>query len=254
MKNLLLLIFLFSIIGATAQETDAEDKAKQSNNWEYIISPNLWLADVEADLSFFSGGVPYSVEYTGLFTDLESGFQIEGEVRKGKLLALAGASFLRVKEFGAITNVEGRSQYTLNQNLAEGFIGYTVFNAKDAIFIDALAGVRHFELDHQIEVGSRNFFSRFDSYTDPVIGARLRAESKWFNATVRADVGGFGVGSDISWKSSAVFELRFVRQVGVNFGFQAFGLQGENEQRDAEPFEIDITTAGLLFGVNVYIN
>ena len=81
--------------------------------------------------------------------------------------------------------------------------------------LEALAGVRITDL--RTEINGRHGLPKFDddkTWVDPVIGlqGRLELTERW-EAFAEGDIGGFGVGSDITWDWVA----------GIGYGFELFG-------------------------------
>ncbi len=87
------------------------------------------------------------------------------------------------------------------------------------------------------------------SLFDPVIGAR----GAWpigqaWTLIARADIGGFGVGSDFTWSTMAVLDWSLSRNFGLVFGYRALDTdysQGSGDER----FEFDMRVAGPLLGL-----
>ena len=255
MKKLFLLLLIFASVSMTAQEAESTENETDKNGWQFDVAPYLWLADVEGDISFFNRMVPFEAEFSNIITNLESGFMLHAEVSKGKFFGLGDLLFLRIGQDGTFQATGARTDLTLNQIISELALGYTFFETGNGIYIDGLLGFRYYQLDTQLEVDSRSFYNRFENFSDPLVGVRLRAESNRFSASVRGDVGGFGVGSDFSWKSNVIFGYHFSKLVSVHAGFQAYGFDRESDQLiREETFVLDMTTAGFLFGLNVHID
>lgn len=92
------------------------------------------------------------------------------------------------------------------------------------------------------------------SWLDPLIGLRWRyrfAPDK--ELVVRGDVGGFGVGSDISWQAIAMFDWEFCRAQNVTWkavlGYRALSVdysQGSGKTL----YEYDMVQHGPIFGIS----
>jgi hypothetical protein len=92
-------------------------------------------------------------------------------------------------------------------------------------------------------------------WTDPFIGARLRlAVAPGQEIFLRGDVGGFGVGSQLSWQAMAGYNFDFAIWNGVTFsgllGYRALYVdyeQGQGRRR----YEFDMLQHGPVLGVTM---
>jgi len=114
--------------------------------------------------------------------------------------------------------------------------------------LDALAGFRYwnnslaatFDADATFDVGRR--FTRFErsfgiavarsdviQWVDPLIGLRLRHQlTPHQDVSLRGDIGGFGLGSQLTWQALAVYgynwDLDGGRKLAAVIGFRALGV------------------------------
>ncbi|MHC4081533.1 MAG: outer membrane protein [Planctomycetota bacterium] len=93
--------------------------------------------------------------------------------------------------------------------------------------LDVLGGFRYWSVD--IEVKEKGFFgidpsgSEKDDWVDPLVGWRILFDiSEKFDASLRADIGGFRIGSaaDLTWSVTAVGRFRFTPNVGLIAGYR----------------------------------
>jgi opacity protein-like surface antigen len=87
------------------------------------------------------------------------------------------------------------------------------------------------------------------SLFDPVVGARgaWPLGQKW-TLIARADIGGFGVDSDLTWSTLAVADWSLSPNFGLVFGYRALDTdysQGSGDRR----FEFDMRVSGPLIGL-----
>lgn len=91
--------------------------------------------------------------------------------------------------------------------------------------------------------------ARSKSLFDPILGARAAWPiGQAFTLTARADVGGFGVGSDLTWSALAAVDWSISENFGLVFGYRALDTdysKGSGEDR----FEFDLRVSGPLLGL-----
>ena len=94
--------------------------------------------------------------------------------------------------------------------------------------------------------------STSETWVDPFIVARLKSDAaKKFLYQLRADVGGFGVGSDFAWQMQAYAGYRFSKLFQITAGYRILGMdydKGSGEDRFL--YDMDISGAVVRFGFN----
>jgi hypothetical protein len=84
-------------------------------------------------------------------------------------------------------------------------------------------------------------------WMDPVIGVRAQwnINDKWFLAG-KSDIGGFGVGSDLTWTMQGTFGYNFTEKVSAELGYRYL----DTDYQDGA-FTYDIAEAGFYTGLNI---
>jgi hypothetical protein len=73
-------------------------------------------------------------------------------------------------------------------------------------------------------------FARADDWFDPYIGMRGRYNfNKAFYTSVRGEVGGFGIGSDLMWQVEGVVGCNITRHIFTEVGYRALSFCYEND-------------------------
>jgi hypothetical protein len=121
--------------------------------------------------------------------------------------------------------------------------------------LDFLGGIRYWSID--IEVKERGFFGidpsgeQKDDWVDPVVGWRLMFDfSEKFNASLRADIGGFGIGSasDLTWSVTGVGRFNFTPNVGLLVGYRYLDLDWSSGGGSTE---YDFCLHGPIVGLSI---
>jgi hypothetical protein len=114
--------------------------------------------------------------------------------------------------------------------------------------VDWLAGVRYYDSDFQLSpapIGGEK------AWADPLVGARWRwSVSDPWSLEVRGDVGGFGIGSELSWQVLALADWQPWTHVSLTGGFRALGIDF-SDGNGADAFDYDLTMWGPLLGVSI---
>lgn len=105
------------------------------------------------------------------------------------------------------------------------------------------------DLSIKLPDGTSDAAAQAKSLFDPVVGARAGwpVGQRWM-LIARADIGGFGVGSDFAWSALAVADWSISENFGLVFGYRALDTdysKGSGEDR----FKFDMLVSGPLLGL-----
>ena len=91
-----------------------------------------------------------------------------------------------------------------------------------------------------------------ENWLDPVGGIRVLADlSRKFTLLARADVGGFGIGSDLTWNVNAGLDFRASKTVDFEFEYKIMDIDYDSGEDDKlKFFAVDITFQEFLLGIN----
>lgn len=120
---------------------------------------------------------------------------------------------------------------------------------------EVLAGVRFTSLTSSVVLtpftGNARSGKATKSWCDPIVGARVKAPvGKGWSLEGYADVGGFGIGSDLTWMVTARVNWQVSRAVGLGLGYRALS-QDYSTGSGADYFRWDVTSQGPLAAMNV---
>jgi hypothetical protein len=119
--------------------------------------------------------------------------------------------------------------------------------------LEALVSLAYFDITSEIEVSvlQQRLRARRDaSWVDPLVGLNyaIPFAGKW-TYTLRGDIGGFGVGSDLTWQILTAFRRQNTERFGWFVGYRVISFDyssgsGSNYQRH------DLTQQGPMAGIN----
>jgi hypothetical protein len=213
-------VYLLASDRAWAQEgMSAED-----DGWSYRLTPYLWLPSISGSLRVDSGDPPADID-TSFLELLDFAFLIAGEARKEKWGILGEFNYLALSDSAATDGIFYLgAEVGLDATMGSLFAAYRAHEGPGAN-LDVLAGARAWWLDLQIDyqAGPSPAKSAEASrgWVDPVIGLRgqIPATDR-IVLTGLADIGGFGVGTDLQWEVLASVSYQFTQSVSASIGYR----------------------------------
>ncbi len=123
---------------------------------------------------------------------------------------------------------------------------------------DLLAGFRYWHLDNDIEfqpgVLPATRVSKGDDWVDPIIGLRFRVnldqDKKWF-LPAKADIGGFDVGSDLTWQVFAGIGRNFEFAGHPSAFIAGYRKMFVDRDRAGNDTLLKVSLSGPIFGLTV---
>ncbi len=252
-KTLITTVFLLATFCMFSQNETNEDmngkQVEESPEWKFTTAPYLLLPAMKGDVAI--NGIPVDVNVTpgDILDNLDFGLMLYFEATKEKWalsfdllymdlgkdgttpLASREAS-VDIKQLGATVN----GLYRINNWLETG-IGGRLNSVKSGVKITA---------GEYILPGTD--FSMTETWFDPLIVTRVMTEvnEKWRIGAL-ADIGGFGIGSDLSWQFNPFVEYRFSKLFGLAVAYRWLAMDYNNGS-GTNYFLYDLTISGAEIG------
>jgi hypothetical protein len=143
----------------------------------------------------------------------------------------------------------GLGEVDYDQWMVEGTAGWRLTE-----MIELIGGVRYNDVAVDVDFDNPLLptLSKSKGWFDPIVGARLWFPvSRTFDVIVRGDVGGFGVGSDLTWQLSGHLRYAFSDSFSGLLGYRYFYIDyesGAGLNRFVYDMAIHGPTLGLSWG------
>lgn len=126
---------------------------------------------------------------------------------------------------------------------AEAALQVAIHKGEDTAALESRVATTKKKLSKELAAKIEDALPGYDSgdewWIDPIVGARAQINlTRWLFLAAQGDVGGFGVGSQITWNAQAT--------VGINFTRNLFGELGYRYMY------VDYTNGGFLYQMNSY--
>lgn len=235
-----------------------------AESWTVTAAPYLWAARLDGDAKV--RGIEADVDVS--FLDTLENLRVAGmaliEARKGRFGFGVNPLFVRTKSDGESGPLEADVTTDIATLGAGVFyraldweFAQTSSGEPQRLILEPLAGARlnylRGEIDTKLDAFGQRVSRQVDedqTWVDPVVGfnAILRLSEHW-GVRTEADIGGFGVGSDLTWNAQAVVTYGFTVA-----GYDAFAAAGYRalywDYKDGG-FEWDVTMSGPMLGAGI---
>ncbi len=251
-----------SVLTLGAGVASAQTAPAPASTWQYEITPYFWGAGMKGDVQ--GGALPkisIDVGISEILDVLDFGLMGAFEARKGRWGLLFDLVYMDLSAGGVASRTgPGPIGATATVNANFG-MKETVFSAAVAYRtadgaspVDVIGGLRYIKLEVDADIHG-SFFAQTGTvvrsadqdWVDPYVGARIKhaVNDRW-SLTGYGDIGGFGLGSDISWQLSAGASYDFTKSTSGIFGYRIFYAD-----YDKSGFVYDMKNQGFYAGVGI---
>lgn len=230
--------------------TAAQDvQPTNGGGWEFAVTPYLWMSGTKADIDTPQGEeIEVDSSFIDILGDLKFAFMGAFEARNGRFVILNDLMYLSMgtSADGSIGPVPLEAEADMKLLSTTSLLGYRVVD-QGPMFLDLMAGARITTIKADLELsGPLQTFERDSKKTTvgPVIASRVRfpLSDRW-GVAVYGDLGGFGVGADLSWQLLGTVQYDISDHWRVSAGWRHFSAK-----QDKNDFEVDIDLDGPIIG------
>jgi len=272
----LIMVLFFAPVAAWAQDQEpaepaaAEEPAEEvvvseskdsEGRWTTTLVPVIWLANNTTNITVGDRSRSVTLRADDALSKFQSGGTVRLDVNNGKWGGFADIFFINLED---TKNAGPRGNIPIKMNVDNTVWQvagtYRVIN-KEKFDMDVLAGVRGYSLDLDIDVqpftgpaGVVRFPGRLAStgisFTDPIIGAKAKylMTDKW-GLDLYGDIGGFGVGSDFTYRLGASVGYSFTKSFALKAGYTVVDFD-YSKGSGLDRLEYDSTLYGPTLGAS----
>lgn len=253
MKTIIASALLLSAIPALAGTTapslgNTELIATTESGWRVSTSMYGWFTRLDGDMTFRGRTVPVDVPFDKIFDNLKFTFMGLVEVGHGKWSFMSDVFYAKLEPSVSTRVATFDSQ--IEQFIGNFAVFYNVVETPTSRF-DAYGGARVNWMETDVDIQGKGTFGKNFSesadktWVDPIIGVRVHHDltDKFFVRAV-ADIGGFGISSDITWQAMASLGYRVTESASVGLGYRGLGTDYTNGGTT-----YDVISHGLLLGL-----
>jgi hypothetical protein len=231
-----------------ASKAGAQDSTQTNKRWEFLIEPYLMFPNMNGTVGL--GVLPEAevdASIADIFDRLQSGFMLYAEAQNGTWAVSSDFLFMSLKQDAVPTRLIQSGSVSLDETAWE-LAGLR----KLLPWLEGGIAGRLVSLNAELDIvrnlvgGGTTAESRgiTQTWVDPVIVVRMKLpdSEKWL-LQLRGDIGGFGIGSDLTWQVQAYGGYRFSHLLQVSAGYRILDIDYE-AGAEQERFMYDVNTFG----------
>lgn len=253
----------------------------EQSPWQFTIAPYLWMLNLNGSTTVEGQPSDLDVQFRDILSHLDIAAMVEGEVRYDRFGVFtnyiygdltAGETFYKSfrPSVQAATGQPGIG-FKVNAGVQLNVVSVGAFyrigeyalgkppprlaGPGPSVAIEPYVGARYTSIVAKIDFIEGPTFKGTESWWDPIVGVRSHwtYDDHW-NGLVLFDVGGFGVGSDFSWRVFGGIGYRFglfeQRDANLIVGYKALG-QDFRSGSGSTAFEWDTLYHGPVVGLAI---
>jgi len=205
--------------------------------YEFTMLAYVWAAGLNGKVASLPPlpAVDVDIGFDKVLKNFEGGIMGAAELRFGRFLIDTDIMYTRI---GGAVDPRGpffdRVSLQTTSFIGTALAGYRIIE-DPSYTLDAVAGIRGYNLTTRVTTSSRFQIlnltgSETESWVDPMIGAKARINLPHsFFLTSWALIGGFGVGSDLSWDVFGGIGYAFNDRISAVIGYRALGVDYSNK-------------------------
>ena len=235
--------FRFAFLGLVLLVSSQTAVAQESGrHWGFVVAPYLLLPHMNGEMTL--GRVESSVEANpgDVFEILQWGFMLYAEAHEELWGVSIDALYMDLSQDG--------EDLPSQLDAYQGSVEVTSYR-RLAPWGEALVGGRLNFLGGSVQLGTPvNRENSIDKvFFDPFVGGRFTwPDTEKWHFSLRADIGGFGVGSDLAWQIYPVVAYRLSDLVCLTAAYRVVSTDYSDDS-DGVLFVYDVITFGPELGV-----
>lgn len=238
----------------------ASAETKDEGDWQFNLTPYLWLTGIKGDTQIGSGPVAkLDMSPNEVLDVLDFGLMGSFEARRGRWGLFTDVVYAKLGGSKTVDGIRGVNGVTVDAKAEVKTttvqLALTYRALEGEAPVDLFFGGRYNKQDIEadLSLNARDLINvsvnpQYDhSWWDPYVGVRIsKPITDKLGVIAYGDVGGFGVGSDNTWQLMLGGNYRFTENVTATFGYRVL-----NTDYDDDGFKYDVKLDGVYVGANI---
>jgi hypothetical protein len=228
----------------------AQDSTQTPQKWRFLVEPYLMGPNMKGTVGIGSlPDVDVNANVGDIFSHLKAGFMLYAEAQNGTWALSSDFLYMKLSQDAEPTKLINSGNVTVSETAWE-LAGLRTLLP----WLEGGVAGRMLRIDMDADVvrneprGGTTPLSEAMTRTwfDPLFLFRLKlANAGHWQLQLRADIGGFGIGSDLTWQVQAYAGYRFSELFQATVGYRSLAIDYEKGE-GADRFKYDVTTFGPI--------
>ncbi len=238
-------------IVAGATPAFAQGSTQPAPGWSVTLTPYMWAAGVSGTVELPRQSRDFSADFGDIFDDLKFAVMGSAELRSGRFGLLIDMVYMDIEQGVStprgVVFRGGEARLTATEFAAVGL--YRAVE-QPSFTLDAGAGARAWWFDTKLTLNQGLGGPRSDSasptWLDPILAMRAQFRlSESLSIVAYGDIGGFDLGSRLTWQALGAIEWRFAQNMSAQLGYRYLYI--DYAKKDVS---LDVGFGGPLLGVS----
>ena len=213
-------VALASLLAAGLATSLSAQVTSPDGRWEFSVSPYLLVPSMKGTSGIGDLQVDVDASPGDIFSHLQFGAMLLMEANNGTWGVAVDGIYMNLTQDGASDRISAEA------GMKQGALELTGFRRVTG-WAEVLVGGRLNRLSAELQTLGLQARSKSadQNWFDPIVGARLQVPNsgKWM-LTLRGDIGGFGVGSDLAWQVIPKVGYRFSKLFELNAAYRVISM------------------------------
>ncbi len=244
---------LLALVVLVAKTCSSQDSTQAPKRWQFLVEPYLMFPTMSGTIGI--GTLPdadFKLGTSDIFSRLQSGFMLSVEAQNGTWAVSSDVLYMKLKQDVEPTKVINSGSATMSETAWELAGLHTLLPWLEGGIALRLLSIQMSAEVVRNQVGgttSSQSQSIKNTWVDPVLVMRMKLpdSGKWL-LQFRGDIGGFSIGSKLTWQLQAYGGYRFSDLFQVTAGYRTLSIDFEKGS-DKDRFLYDVITYGPVIRV-----
>jgi hypothetical protein len=235
-----------------AQDEPEEAARTAPPPWRVTVSTYGWLAGFSGTSRPLAQAptISFDKSFGDVWEHLDASLFLSVMARRDRFVAMGDYAYTSSSADGRIAALPGlQARGGFSQATGLALAGYRVLEHEQQA-LDVYAGLRWWHVRSHVaaDVGGQAMLSLQDRFwwLDPVLATRYRqAVARGGEVLLYGDIGGFGLGADLSWQLMALYNQRIAERWLLSAGYRVLSTDYR-----ADGHLHDVRIAGPLLGIS----
>ncbi|MDW5290908.1 hypothetical protein [Formosa sp. PL04] len=252
-KKITLACFLFSSLFVAAQDTTVATSETKSSSWSYLVQPYLMFPNMKGDTQIRENlpSLGIDANTSDIFNNLEMGAMLYLEARNADWAITSDFVYMKLGQDATPDRLVEKADIDVTETIWE-LAGFRRFLP----MLEAGVGMRLVSIGAEANIdlvtGESHNPDLTETWVDPIIIVRSNHVIKdKFIANIRADIGGFGIGSKLTWQLQGEAGYQFSDLFSASLGYRYISIDYvTGSGQDYFVYDVDTFGPELRLGFN----